>query len=316
LVCLGLCSVAALARAQPQDDAALAEEGRSTWPKGRSLWGDPKKTEPEPEEDLGPIMTTDELRRAYPDVELRSTPGTTITVGTSTIYPFQSIAFGIGTDVYPLPSLRLSSFLSCGFSPTLNEKWQFNLYGEVGVGVAVMRWHGEKVVELPVVAARLRREQSTNTPIARGIVPSSHALELEAGALTGYYDLYRCTENCTAEASLRTREAAGKQLMIPYAGLRYVYYRMARSQQAPFRSASRFQVAVDVLTGAISPPDPSLFSVFYNERPTRNPIGGRVVIRLPAFTCAILGPCFGLDLAGGYMPNPSDGLVSVSASVY
>src|SRR5688500_6967542 len=43
MVSLGLSSAVPLAQAQPQDDAALAEEERSTWPKGRSVWGDPKK---------------------------------------------------------------------------------------------------------------------------------------------------------------------------------------------------------------------------------------------------------------------------------
>lgn len=316
MVCLGLSGVAPLVQAQPQDDAALADEGQSSWPKGRSVWGDPKKPDPEPEADLGPIMTTDDLRRAYPDLELRATSGSTLTVGTSTLYPFQSIALGLGADVYPLPALRLSSFLSCGFTPTLNEKWKFSLYGEAGVGVAVMRWQSRTVVELPVVAARLRREEPGNTPIARAIVPSSHALELEAGMLSGYYDLYRCTENCSAEPALRTRVAAGSQVLIPYAGLRYVYYRLARSKQAPFRAASRFQLAADVLTAAVNPPDPSLFSVFHNERPGRHPIGGRVVVRLPAFKCAILGPCLGLDLSGGFIPSPSDALVTASLSVY
>lgn len=310
--------VAALAQAQPQDDAALAEEKQSTWPKGRSVWGDPKSSEPEPEPepDLGPVMTTDELRRAYPDLELRSTPGTTITVGTSTIYPFQAIAFGIALDVYPLPQLRLSSFLSSGFTPTLNDKWRFSLYGELGIGVAVKRWRSETIAELPVIAARFRREEPTGTTVARAIVPSSHALELEAGLISGYYDLYRCTDNCDADLTQRTLEAAGSQLMIPFGGLRYVYYRLARSEQAPFRSASRFHLALHVVTAAINPPDPKLFSVFYNQHPEHHAIGGRAVIRLPAIKCAILGPCLGLDLAGGYMPSPSDALVSVSLSVY
>jgi hypothetical protein len=303
-----------VALAQPQDDAALAGDYK---PQGRTVWHNSvKDPEPEVEPELEPVMTTDELSRAYPDLELQTTPGTTLTVSGSTLYPFQSIALAVGTDIYVLPRLRLSSFLSAGFLQTFDERWVFSLYAELGVGVGVARWRSQTVAQLPVVAARFRRKDPTDGPIARAIVPSSHSLELEAGALTGHYALYRCTANCDSETSLRVREPAGKQLLIPYAGLRYVYYRLARSKQAPFRSASRFQVATHVLVAPFDPPDPQLFSALWDHHPSHHPVGGRVVFRFPAFKCAILGPCFGLDLTAGYLPSPSDVIASVSVSVY
>jgi hypothetical protein len=262
-----------VASAQPQDDAALTDDK----PQGRTLWHNSvRDPDPEPEPDLEPVMTTDELGRAYPDLELQTTPGTTLTVSTSTLYPFQSIALAIGTDVYALPRLRLSVFLSAGFLNAASDHWRFSVYAEAGVGVVVARWQSQIIAHLPVVAARFRRQDPTDGPMARAVVPSSHSLELEAGALTGYYDLYRCTANCDSEPSVRTREAAGKQLVIPYAGLRYVYYRLARSQQAPFRSTSRFQVATHVLVAPFNPPDPRLFRVLWNDHPSHHPVGGRI----------------------------------------
>ncbi len=121
-----------VALAQPQDDAALAQDK----PPGRTVWHNSVKEpepEPEPELDLEPVMTTDELSRAYPDLELQTTPGTTLTVSTSTLYAFQSIALAIGTDVYALPRLRLSSFLSAGFLNALGNHWNFSVYAEVGI---------------------------------------------------------------------------------------------------------------------------------------------------------------------------------------
>jgi hypothetical protein len=56
-----------------------------------------------------------------------------------------------------------------------------------------LRWLSQTTVELPVVAARLHHPYGDVGPIARAIVPSSHSLELEAGAITGSDRLYRCT---------------------------------------------------------------------------------------------------------------------------
>jgi len=315
--------VPGVAGAQPQDDAALADP-----PDARPLQSnnagstvtsgtDPPPPRVDEAPELEPVMTTDQLRHAYADLELSTIPGSTLTVGISSIYPFQAAALSVGTDSYLLPRLRLSTLFSAGFSPTNTDKENFSVYGEASVGVAAWRWHSHTIAELPVVAARFHRENPADGPIARAVVPSSHSLELEAGALTGYYDLYRCTANCgDPDFSRRTADPAGTQLLIPYAGLRYVYYRYARSKQAPFRSASRFQLAADVLTAPFKPPDPRLFTVLYNSHPSHHPIGGRLLFRFPAIKCAVLGPCFGIDLSAGYLPTPSDFIGSLSMSVY
>lgn len=295
--------------AQPQDDARLADDG-PTKPQGRTLWRVDRKLEPE----LQPVMSTAELRAGYPDLELRTVPGATVTVGISTIYPLQAIAFGVGTEFYLQDVVRVSSFLSCGLTPTVNEQWQFSLFGELGLGVPILRRRSETVVELPIIAARLRRQEPEG-PIARAVVPSGHSLEVEAGMLSGTYNLYRCTANCDGVSPLPTREPVGMRLWVPYAGLRYVYYRLARSEQAPFRSASRFQMAADVLVAPYDPPDPDLFNL-YDEHPSNDRIGGRVVLKLPAITCTMLGPCFGIDMSGGYLPSPADVLVTFGLSVY
>jgi hypothetical protein len=308
-------AVARVALAQPQDDAALADDQdeRAT-PRDTMSGSYGSKSAPEPEQELEPVMSTEGLRRAYPDLELLTTPPPTLTVGMSGVYPFLDIAIGVGFDVYALSRLRLSGFAAGGMTYTVARKWAGGDYAELGVGVTLMRWGSQTTVELPVVAARFHRKYGDVGPIARAILPSSHSLELEAGAITAYDILYRCTSRCN-DLDYATFDSVGSQLLLPYAGLRYAYYRRATSQQAPFRSTSRFQLAADLLINPLKAPDLNLYTPLRNH-PGNSPVGARVVFRFPAFRCAILGPCFGLDLTGGYLPKPSDLLLSVGFTLY
>lgn len=268
------------------------------------------------EEEREPALTTEELRSAYPDLQLQATPPTALTISFTSIYPFQELGVALGADVYALPRLRLSGLFSAGATSDINDEWHGSFYAEAGIGVAMLRWSSEATVELPVPAARFRYQPEDDAPRLRAIVPSSHSLELEVGVLTGRYPFYRCTANCTsnADGTSPTQRDAGLQETLPYAGLRYVYYRRASSEQAPFRSLSGVQVAVDALINASKPPDASLFNL-YNDHPFHSPVGARIALRVPAVRCFKHGPCSGFNLMAGYLPNPSDALFSINLEI-
>lgn len=321
--------VSCTAHAQPQDDAALADVPDKARPHASSSPLSPSPTSPEDEsrdDESEPVLTTAELRRAYPDVELRTAPFLTLTLVGAGIYPFQAVGLGLGVDVYPLERLRLSAVGTGGSMPTVNDRWTYSLYGEAGLGLVVARWRGQTIAELPVFAARYYRprrtpgarflwgdDRPTDGPVVRALVPTSHSLELEAGAFTGRYPLYRCTAHCDEDPRLveHTNEDAGLQAVFLYAGVRYVYYRSARSEQAPFRSLAWFEAAVDALTNPVTPNDSGLFNL-YDHHPSHGPLGVRVKLRIPAIKCIPNGPCIGVDLMGGYLPSPADATFSVN----
>lgn len=316
--------VRGIAYAQPQDDAALADEPRAknAWPiSGR---GAPAAARQETEAE--PPLTTAELRQSYPDLELRFVPPPRVTLFLAAIYPFQTLGVGLGTDIYVLPQLRLSATSAIGGSiGPLDEQWELSLYGELGVGFAVLRWPGQTIARLPgrnALNFRSKRgtaerfllgeESPPDESFFQAIVPTSHSLELEVGAFTGHYGLYRCTENCDGVPGISpTKESASVQATVLYAGVRYVYYRSAHSAQAPFRSVSGFEAAVDAITNPFSRPAADVFNR-YNHHPSHDPVGLRVKLRIPALKCSVGGSCAGIDLMGGYLPSPADAMASVN----
>lgn len=320
--------VRGIARAQPQDDAALADEptAKNAWPlSGR---GAPAAAQQETEAE--PPLTTAQLRQRYPDLELRVTPPPTLTLLVPTaIYPFQTLGIGLGFDMYALPRLRLSAIMAIGGSiGGVNGRWEFSAYGELGVGVAVLRWPGQAVARLPSPAAlNFRSKRSAGERFILGeesppeesffhaIVPASHSLEVEVGALSGHYPLYRCTENCTGEPGVSpTKESASVQATLIYAGLRYVYYRSARSARPPLSSLAGFEAAVDALNNPFSRPAPEVFNLS-DHHPSHDPVGVRVKLGVPALKCSVGGSCLGVDLMGGYLPSPASAMFSVNATL-
>lgn len=299
--------------AQPQDDAALADDAphhgdRTVWP------GQSGKARPQEEAEQDPPISTAELRKSYPDLALRETPAFTVTAGTGTLYPFQTISAGLGVDLYVLPRLRVNAFLSGGLAPSLNG-WNNSLYADAGVGVAFVRWHGETTVDLPVVAARFRRQDPSDGPFIHANVPTTHSFELEGGILTGYYQLARCKADCDLPWHLnQPYDDESEQLKLPYAGLRYTYFRWAKSELAPFRSSSHFAAAVDVLMSPFELADTALFKLS-GGHPTRGRVGARVNLRIPV-RCKILWPCWAVSVTGGYLPSPGDGLASAQLEVF
>jgi hypothetical protein len=181
----------------------------------------------------------------------------------------------------------------------------------------VVRGQSETTVKLPVRVPRLSRNDSDEPPRMRlGIVPSSHSLEVEAGMLSGYYALYRCTAACDEpQVSARTMANAGRQLAVPFAGLRYVYYRFARSRETPFRAKQRFLLGADVLTRPIDNPAAGLQNV-RGKVIEQSPVGGRVAIQFPGFQKNPNSLAMSMDLTLGYLPSPSDVIVHASLALF
>jgi hypothetical protein len=330
-----------VALAQVQDDAALADVRDDKPPPGQS--GAPSTTTPsntgfddrpetptDPREvDLDPPMTSAELRRAHPDLQVRSTPPPALTVSLTSIYPFQPLGLGLGYEVYALPRLRLSTVLSTGVSAVVNNRWRISFYGDIGIGVVVLRSPTEVVTEikaLPTLAGRnfhstrsawgrlwLGEEQPPPGSFVRAILPAFHSLELEGGLFSGLYPLYRCTAHCAEDPNVapHTNEDASLQVTAVYAGLRYVYFRWARSEQVPFVSRFGVEAAVDAITNPFWPSDPKLFNLS-DHHPAEHPVGVRVKLRIIGAKCGPNGGCVGFDLMGGYLPTPADALVSAN----
>lgn len=296
-----------IASAQPQDDAALA---------------DVREEKPTPT--LGavhrehiadaPPLSLQQLRQEYSDLEVAATPQSGIGFFLGSVVPFQAFALGLNADLYALPRLRFSGFATLGISPTLNGESMISGYAEGSVGVAVLQSIRETSVNLPVPTPRLPVGPGAPVAKQRGMVPVSHSLELEIGALTGQYTLYECTDNCIDANGFptavedRTMQRAGSQLAIPFAGLRYVYYRWARSKNTPFRSIQRFQIAAHVLTRPFNDPAPGLQKTT-GQVIKQQDVGGRVIFQFPGFQRSPDALAFSVDMTLGWLPSPSDAIL-------
>jgi hypothetical protein len=148
----------------------------------------------------------------------------------------------------------------------------------------------------------------------RAMMPLSHSLEVEAGILTGQMSLYDCAGPC--DATFIVEESPNRldtQLAIPYFGVRYVYYRWARSMRAQFRTTQRFQVAVDALIRPFNQP-PAGLANYQGDPIKRHPIGGRIAFRFPSIGCR--GVCVSMDLAVGYFPSPAAWAIQASTAFF
>jgi hypothetical protein len=143
------------ALAQVQDDAALAnvpDEREVHPPAVQSGALSSSAGFDQREAELDPPLTTEELRTAHPDLQVRVTPPPALTVSLRSIYPFQLFGVGLGYDVYALPRLRVSALVSVGGSNAVNDEWRVSFYGDVGLGIVVLRSPTEVVTELKALA--------------------------------------------------------------------------------------------------------------------------------------------------------------------
>jgi hypothetical protein len=291
-----------------QSERALADDkptkgSLADWYRGKS---------PEPQEDEAAPLTEQELRALFPDLEVETTESTPFRMFLGTVAPFQLFGVGVGTDFYVWSRLRLSSSLILGAMAADPGRmdWEFNVYGEAGVGIAAFRWQSRKAITWPVPKLRSKPIEGE----LRAIVPSAHALEVEVGALSGHHMLYRCTGNCAAqESSEREYTKAALQVVMPYAGLRYVYFRRASSQRAHISVAQRFQLGVHAVLRPFVQPAADLVNEG-TQKISRHKVGFRVVSQLPFGGCKPAGICEGLDLAIGWLPSPASFYLSATAT--
>jgi hypothetical protein len=336
VACVG---VSRVGLTQVQDDAALADMPEDKPPPVQS--GAPSTTTPsgtgfddraptpsDPREaELDPPTTTAELRAAYPDLRVRVTPPPAVTVSLTVIYPFQEFGLGLSYDVYVLSRLRVMAAASFGGAQIVNDRWRVDFFADVGIGFVLLRSSAETVTEIKGLPTSIGRnfhskrsgvdrfvlgdEQPPPGSFVRAVVPVFHSLELEGGVFSGGYSLYRCTAHCAEDPNVveHTNEDASLQVTSLFAGLRYVYFRWAGSEQVPFVTRFGFEAAVDAITNPFWRTDRSLFNL-RDSHPAEHPVGVRVRLRLIGAKCGPNGGCVGFDLMGGYLPTPDDALIS------
>jgi len=312
---LGALSWAASARAAGIDSDSQAERAfADDEPKRDSLqerWfrATPQKTEAEAEV---PVLTETELRKLFPDLQVQTRQSLPFKLFFGVIAPFQFYAVGIGSDTYVLPWLRLNALVSLGamLAHPYRKEWEANFYGEAGIGIAALRWQSSTTITWPVP----RLEGKPSGKELHALVPSAHAVEIEGGVMTGHAALFRCTADCAPEAgSQSTYAKAAAQISMPYAGLRYVYFRRAWSAKASIAVAQRFQLAAQLVLRPFVQPARELVNLS-TDTISRQALGFRVLSQLPLFGCAAWGGCAGLDVGAGLLPSPRDLFLTVSVT--
>jgi hypothetical protein len=317
LVVLAVLTCASGARASGIDSDSRAERALAEdKPKKDSLqtrWFNSKPAEPDPETEA-PALTEAQHRALFPDLQVQTNASTPFKVSAGIIAPFQLFMVGLGADYYVLSRLRLNALASIGatFADPHGKHWEASFYAETGIGIAALRWQSSTTVTWPVPN---REGQPSKAAGLRVIVPSSHSLEVEGGAMNGRAVLFRCTGNCVPQPnSDSTYAKASMQITMPYAGLRYVYFRRAWSASAHIGVKQRFQLAGDVIFPPFVRPAPDLVGVG-PRRISRNRVGFRVMSQLPFLGCSAAGNCFGLDVGAGVLPVPAELFLTVSATV-
>jgi hypothetical protein len=254
--------------------------------------------------DDSPRLSSSELHRMLPALETDDCPPPLLLAPQFGMHiPYQVLGIGLSADLYALPWLRLSALYSFGFSPTHNDVRGSN-YAEAAVGVRVFGHQSQTALDLTT------RAIAYAAPVTvRAFVPSSHALFVEGGAIAGFFSAAQCTANCDlAGSGEKTLVADERQLILPFAGLRYVYFYQAASQHARFRNRAYLQVYAHAIGRAFNAPDHPIFD-WKGDPLDRNPIGGRIGVDLPPpHTCVadlvLHTGCAQGGLALGYSPTP------------
>jgi hypothetical protein len=222
-------------------------------------------------------------------------------------------------DLYPLPWLRVGLVYSAG----LGIKWDgdqatgtFAQYGEAMAGLRLWgkttqvdadlqlrRSIGDYGEALPSMFRPRRGDFAEVLPVW---LPSSHQLFVEGGALTGYAGLLECTSGCGGAAA--EYRSLARQLLIPFAGLRYVYYSEALNAKPAINRVRYGQLYAHLLLSAFN--QPSADAYFWNhDRAHKSPVGFRVggeIPMSPFCLAALVGQgCAQAGVGVGYTPYPA-----------
>jgi len=236
-------------------------------------------------EDEAP-RTLDDLRVSVPDLKTRpSPPALWITPFFGMHIPYQ-IGVGVGVDVWATAWLRLGLLYSFGVSPS-HEGAKLSHYGEGLLSLRLLHFTRETIAEVSVTVSAMQ------TPtLTRVIVPAHHSWYIEGGLLSGFIGPARCVANCTDPSRTGILGDDSRQLVMPFGGVRYVYFHSQSSERAAFNEVTLAQVYAHLFTKPINAPAYDLFR-WNGERVEQTPLGFRVGFDAPPF-----GGCLAKYLAG------------------
>lgn len=262
---------------------------------------------------------------AFPSLRTRAEPRLLQGSLGFALRPFYLLVGIEGTlDAYPVPWLRLGALYSMGVGFEVDGDQfvgGFAQYGEAAVGFRVWGKHSETATDLQLrrsvggygeaLPGWLRPEKGAFADVVPVLLPSSHQVFVEGGALTGLAALQRCTANCDATSTVTTERQytnASTQLLIPFAGLRYVYYSEAIMAKPRVNLVRYGQLFGHVLLHAFNAPSFEAYHVG-QEPAARAALGMRVGGELPLSSlcvAALLGGVCGQGGASiGYTPYPA-----------
>jgi hypothetical protein len=174
------------------------------------------------------------------------------------------------------------------------------------LGVRVFGATGEAAVDVPL--KRRGAGLSPEIPVVKAWVPSHHALFVEAGGMTGLTSLQPCVENCDPEDPFAESPSEQTQLVMPVAGLRYVYHFDLKSKRQHARARFLLQAYAHVLGPPLNAPEGPRY--FPSDAWAGEPgVGGRIGISTSPFGACIaqilLGfGCLDGGVTLGYAPYP------------
>ncbi len=277
-------------------------------------WREPPADVPAAPEPMEPAreLRGAELKQAMPDLELRELPPPlNLGLGLYAIIPFQVVGIGVRLEAFPIESLRLEALYSAGLG--WRDDPVFSNYAEASLGFRVIGARSERRVDVlrEPKAESVGRPWGTPSPTEdvelRVWLPSYHALFVEGGMLTGLAVLNRCTANCdNALESDDVLQAADRQVLVPFAGLRYLYFVHAASDKRKDLTRKRLvQLYAHLLFATINEPaEDALWPD--GRRVTRGALGARGGLEMPACSSG----CLSGFIDGGYLPSPGSLLLS------
>jgi hypothetical protein len=187
------------------------------------------------------------LVRRVPDLVTRPWPPRLhVTLGLAVRSPLQDFGTGIGLAGFPTDWLRLSIDYAICVSSNGGRDDVVSNYAE---GIASFKVLGvdSSTVKDVLRVDRVRPQgprrdcgsgawdvpctPPTPRPVFRAVLPSHHALLVEAGALTATMPLQRCIARCELVIAEGSPNQRASQLVYVFGGLRYLYNTNSRSEK-------------------------------------------------------------------------------------
>jgi hypothetical protein len=259
---------------------------------------------PKPEDDPDRLRGAD-LARELPGAEIApGLPPFAVMPALHMHIPYQFGGFGLTLEAVPVKWLRLSALYSFGISPTKNEiAW--TSYAEALAGVRLFGISSESAVDIKLK----KRGAGLNpkVPIVKAWLPSYHALFVEAGGMMGFTSLEVCSDDCV-DADGNPVPSDDGYLVMPMAGIRYVFAYDARSVRRNVRARALVQVYAHLIGKPFNTSEaPRYFPS--GTSAGKQGFGGRAGVAIPPlWTCLAeitLGiGCLDGNIALGYAPYP------------